>query len=100
ESYRQSVSAKSHLAPSAGFQMFATMRLRNPRIRSPATRSETVDNRWTLAIGATINRCMLGNANLNGSVQHVGAYTERINPGDPLRDQDDWIAGVTLTKDF
>ena len=43
---------------------------------------------------------MLGNANLNGSVQHVGAYTERINPGDPLRDQDDWIAGVTLTKDF
>ena len=100
ETYQQSVSATVNLTPAAGIQMFATQSLGNTRIRFPATRTETVDNRWTLAIGATINRSMLGNANLNGSVQHVGAYTERINPGDPLRDQDDWIAGVTLTKDF
>lgn len=100
ETYQQSVSASVNIRPASGVQMFVMQSLGNTRIKFPATKTESVDNRWTLVLGATVNRPIMGNAILNGSVQHIGAYTERVNPGDPLSDQDDWIAGVTLTKDF
>ena len=100
ETYQQSVSATVDVRPAIGVQMFAAQSLGNTRTRFPATQIESVDNRWTLVLGATVNRNILGSANLNGSVQHVGAYTELRNPGAPALDQDDWIAGVTLTKEF
>ena len=100
ETYQQSLSASLNVRPAIGVQMFATQTLGNTRTRFPATNIEAVDNRWTLVVGATVNRNILGNANLNGSVQHVGAYTELTDPAIPRLDQDDWIAGVTLTKEF
>jgi hypothetical protein len=100
ETYQQSVSAALNVRPAAGVQMFATQSLGDTKTRFPATGVKSVNNRWTLALGATVNRTILGNANLNGTVQHVGAYTERQTPADVLQEQNDWIAGVTLTKDF
>jgi hypothetical protein len=43
---------------------------------------------------------MPGNASLNGTVQHNGAYDEQRLPTDPLNKQDDWIMAVTLVKTF
>jgi len=59
-----------------------------------------VDNRWNLNFTATIERTILGGATLSGSAQHIGAYTERLHPGDPLNKQDDWIAGVAFHKEL
>jgi len=100
EIYQQSLSATLSVRPAQGVQMFATQSLGSTKSRFPATETRSVNNRWTLLLGASVNRTILGDATLNGSVQHVGAYTERQTAEDLLQEQNDWIAGVTLTKDF
>ena len=96
--YVQTVSATLNIKPVTGVSMFVTQSLSNTRIAS--TGGTTLNNRWNLALGATIARTILGDASLNGTVQHIGAYDERNLPTDPMNEQDDWIAGVTFVKDF
>jgi len=98
ETYVQTVSATINLKPITGVVLAATQSLSNTRIKSSGP--TTVNNRWNLALGATVDRPILGNATLTGTVQHIGAYDERRSATDPLNEQDDWIAGVTLVKDF
>jgi hypothetical protein len=98
ETFVQTVSATLTVKPAAGVNFAATQSLSNSRIFGVG--SQTVNNRWNLAVGATIDRTILGDASLSGSVQHIGAYDERRAPGDGLNEQDDWIAGVTLAKNF
>jgi hypothetical protein len=98
ETYVQTISASLNLRPAGGVLLFVTQSLSNTRISSSA--GNTVNNRWNLALGATIDRTIMGNATLNGTVQHIGAYDERRALTDPANEQDDWIAGVTLAKDF
>ncbi len=98
ETYAQTVSASVNFKPSTGILLSVTQSLSNTRINSSG--GTTINNRWNLALGATVNRPILGGATLNGTVQHIGAYDEKRLPTDPMNEQDDWIAGVTLVKDF
>jgi hypothetical protein len=100
EIYQQTLGATLAITFAAGVQVFATQSLSNTRNYFPATNGRTVDNRWNLAIGATVERTLMNGAALRGSAQHIGAYTESSSPFDPLNEQDDWIAGVTFHKDF
>ena len=100
EVYQQTLGATLAITFATGVQVFATQSLSNTRNYFPATKGRTVDNRWNLAIGATVERTIMGGASLRGSAQHIGAYTESSTPFGPLNEQDDWLAGVTFHKDF
>ena len=100
ETYQQTLGATLAVTPAAGVQVSVTQSLANTRNYFPATRARTVNNQWNLAVGATVERSLMGGATLRGSAQHIGAYTESSNPFAPLNEQDDWIAGVTFHKDF
>jgi hypothetical protein len=100
ETYQQTLGATLIIKPAPGIQVSATQSLGNTKTYFARTKSQVVDNRWNLTIGATVERTIMGGASLRGSAQHIGAYTERQNPVDPLGEQDDWIAGVTLHKEF
>ena len=100
EVYQQTLGATLAITFAEGVQVFATQSLANTRNYFPATQGQTVDNRWNLAVGATVERTLMDGAVLRGSAQHIGAYTESATPFGPLNEQDDWIAGVTFHKDF
>lgn len=96
--YVQTISATVNVKPATGVLLFVTQSLSNTRVQSAGP--TTINNRWNLSLGATIDRTIIGNANLNGTVQHIAAYDEQVLPTDPRNEQDDWIAGVTLVKAF
>lgn len=96
--YVQTVSATINVRPAYGMLLFATQSLSNTRVTS--TGPATINNRWNLSLGATIQRTIMGNGDLNGTVQHIEAYDARMLPTDPRNAQSDWIAGVTLVKYF
>jgi hypothetical protein len=96
--YVQTISATVNMKPTTGVLLFVTQSLSNTRVQSAGP--TTINNRWNLSLGATIDRTIVGNANLNGTVQHIAAYDEQVLPTDPRNEQDDWIAGVTLVKTF
>jgi hypothetical protein len=98
ETFVQTVSATLNLRPAPGFVLFATQSLSNTRVNSPFGNAHT--NRWNLQTGASVNRTILGDATLQGTATHIGAYDERQVPGAPLNEQDDWVAGVTFSKQF
>jgi hypothetical protein len=98
ETFVQTVSATLNLRPTQGFVLFVTQSLSNTRVNSPFGNAH--NNRWNLQAGATVNRTILNDATLMGTVTHIGAYDERQLPGAPLNEQDDWIAGVTFSKQF
>ena len=100
ETFQQSLGATVNVKPLDGIQLSATQSLGNAKVNFPSSGTRTVSNRWNLALGATVNKNLGGSASLQGSVQHIGAYTERINPGDALSEEDDWLAGVTFHKEF
>jgi len=95
--YVQTVSATINVRPAYGMLLFATQSLSNTRVTQTET---TVNNRWNLSLGATVQRTIMGNGDLNGTVQHIEAYDERMLPTDPRNSQSDWIVGVTLLKYF
>src|SRR6185436_1162717 len=88
--YVQTVSATINVRPANGMLLFATQSLSNTRVQSFGP--TTINNRWNLSLGATVNRTILGNGDLNGTVQHIEAYDERMLPTDARNAQDDWIA--------
>ena len=96
----QTLGVTTNMRPLDGVQLFVTQSLGNSKVDFPSTATRVIDNRWNLAVGATVNRALGGTASLQGTVQHISAYTEQRNPGDPLNEQDDWLAGVTFHKDF
>ena len=100
ETIQQTLSATLNARPAPGIEFFATQSLGHTTVHFPSTDTRTIDNRWNLALGGTVDRTIAAGASLRGSVQHIGAYTERRNPGDLANEQDDWIAGVTLHKEF
>ncbi len=100
QTYQQTLGVTTNMRPLDGVQLFVTQSLGNSKVDFPSTATRVIDNRWNLAVGATVNRALGGTASLQGTVQHISAYTEQRNPGDPLNEQDDWLAGVTFHKDF
>src|SRR5439155_354407 len=70
ETYQQTLGATLGIMPMAGVQLFVTQSLGNTKSHFPATNTGTVDNRWNLAVGATVERTMMGGAALRGSAQH------------------------------
>jgi hypothetical protein len=100
ETYQQTLTATVNIKPVSGVLLSVAQSLGNTSTRLLSTDARTVDNRWNLTFGATVDRPVSDTGSLHGTVQHMGAYTERHNPGDPLRAQDDWVAGVSFQKDF
>jgi len=100
ETFQQSLGATLNVRPLEGIQLSVTQSLGNVTVNFPVSGARTINNRWNLTLGATVNRNLGASASLQGTVQHIGAYTERINPGDALGAEDDWLAGVTFHKDF
>lgn len=100
ETYQQSFGATLNVRPGPGVLVFVTQSLGNSKVRFPASGLRNIDNRWNLAVGATVDRSLPGNASIQGTAQHIGAHSERRKPGDPVYEQDDWLAGVTFQKSF
>jgi hypothetical protein len=86
--------------PVAGFLFTATQSLSNSRNYSLHPTTETIRNHLNLNLGAEINRSLSGNMSIQGSVQHIGEYTEMRGPLPPSGVVDYWLAGVTLMKEF
>ena len=100
ETYQQTLAATMNIYPAEGINLFATQSLGNLKTHLPVQNTRLVSNRWNLILGATVQRTIGGSALLQGSVQHINAYTERRKPDDPLNEQNDWIAGLTFHKEF
>jgi hypothetical protein len=99
--YQQNLGATFGLTPFRGCVLYATQALANARTYSynpPAPNVTT--NRWSLTMGANLDRDLSGNMSLHGTIQHVGEYTETPNPLPSLNPVSYWVAGVTFTKDF
>ncbi len=98
QTYIQTLAATLNLKPASGVALFLTQSLTNSQVHS--TGGTTISNRWYLAVGANVDQTIFGDASLNGTVQHIGAYDERHLPTGALNEQDDWIAAATLVKSF
>ncbi len=100
EDYDETLTATVNMRPAEGALVFVSQSLLNSRAYFPSTETRDTSNKWNLTVGATVNRNLDGSSSLQGTVQHVGAYTERRNPGDQSDERRDWYAGVTFHKDF
>jgi len=100
ETYQQTFGATLGIQPAGGVGLFVTQSLANTKTNFPSAKTKTVDNRWNLTFGATVQRSLPGGASITGSAQHIGSYTEARSPLLPRNEQDDWLAGVTFHKDL
>ena len=98
--YQQTLSASVILKPVSGIDLFLIQSLGNTTTTIPASLTTTIDTRWNLALGANIDRPILGDAELKGTVQHIAGYTERRDLTDPFHEQDDWYVAASLLKPF
>ena len=97
--YVQSLGATLSIRPLNGIQFTISQILENSKTYVPGA-PVAVSNRWHLNIAGNVNREVSRGATLQGSVQHIGAYTERRVSGDDLFQENYWVAGITFTKDF
>jgi hypothetical protein len=97
--YQQNVGVTLGVRPVRGITLSATQSLSNSRNYSP-TGQGTNMNRWNMNLGGVVDRELPGGMTLNGSVQHIGEYTEMQSPLPPENVVDYWLAGVTFTKAF
>lgn len=111
ETYQQNLAVKLGLKPASGVMAFATQNLANTRDYGLASKTKDVTNRWTLTVGGELRRELPGNANLEATVQRIGAHTERPpgcdGPNPPAscgsydrREEDYWLVTATLQKEF
>ena len=101
ESYVQNLSFTVGVRPLSGIVLSATQSLGNTRnyFYAPVTPA-TTRNRWNLNLGASVDRTLPGDLVLQGTIQHIGEYTE-ADETLPRRDEVDyWLAGATLQKSF
>jgi hypothetical protein len=101
EGYVQNLSLMLGVSPWSGIFFSATQSLGNTRNYFYAPASVTTNrNRLNLNLGARIDRTLPGDLVLQGSVQHIGEYTE-ADENLPRRDDlDYWLAGASLQKSF
>ena len=111
ETYQQNLAVKLGLRPARGVLAFATQNLTNTRDYQLSANTQSVSNRWTLTLGGELRRELPGNANLEATVQRIGAYTERPSecggPNPPAscavydrREEDYWLVTAALQKEF
>lgn len=111
ETYQQNLAATLGLRSPAGINAFITQNLGNTRDRSLVSKTETVNNRWTLTFGGDMSRTLAGGTELQVSAKHVGAYTERPPEcGDPIppasclwfdrREESYWTVNAAVQKAF
>jgi hypothetical protein len=98
--YQQNVGVTLGVRPVQGITFSATQSLSNSRNYSSTPGQDTNANRWNMNLGAVVDRELPGGMTLNGSVQHIGEYTEMPSPLPSARVVDYWLAGVTFTKAF
>lgn len=100
ESYLQNVSVTLGVRPFRGLSLNATQSLGNSRnyFYNPSTTSG--QNRWNLNMGAQIDHTFSGGLALQGSIQHIGEFTEQDDRSGPLYEVDYWLAGASLMKSF
>lgn len=101
ESYVQNLSITLGVRPWQGILLTATQSLGNTRNYfyvplAPVTNR----NRWNLNLGASIDRTLPGDLVLQGTIQHIGEYTEADEKLPRRDDLDYWLAGATLQKSF
>lgn len=101
EFFIQNLGVTLGVRPVPGIVLSATQILGNTRnyTYSPS-RATSTRNRWTLNLGAHVDRTLPGDLVLQGSIQRIGEYTE-VEDNLPVRDQVDyWLAGASLQKYF
>jgi hypothetical protein len=98
--YQQNVGVTLGVRPFRGITLSATQSLANTRNQFPTPSQNTNKNRWNLNISALVDRELPGDMTLQGSVQHVGEYTEKPGSQPSTEVVDYWIAGATFTKSF
>ena len=100
DSYVQNLSLTADIRLMPGIVLVATQSLGNTRNYNYTPRSTTNTNRWNLNLGAQIDRVLPGEMLLQGSIQHIGEYTEAEGNLPVLNSSDYWLVGATLQKDF
>jgi hypothetical protein len=100
QTYQQNLGLTVGVRPFRGITLSATQSLANTRNYFPTPSSNTKRNRWNLNLGATVDRELPGDMTLQGSVQHIGEYTERPSNLPSAELVSYWLAGATFTKVF
>jgi hypothetical protein len=100
ESYVQNVSVMLGVRPFPGVVLNATQSLGNTRNYTYGPTTTNNRNRWNLNLGAQVDRTLPGDLMLQGSIQHIGEYTEPEGDLPRLDEVDYWLAGASLTKNF
>src|SRR5262249_1545598 len=78
--YQQNLGATLGLTPAHGLVFYATQSLSNTRTYTyNPPLPNTIRNRWSLTVGANLDRDLSGNMALHGTIQHIGEYTETPN---------------------
>jgi len=98
--YQQNVAVTLGLRPVPGIAFSATQSLANKRNYYPSGGQSTDQNRWNLNVSGVIDRQLPGDMALQGSIQHIGEYTERPSNLPSAEVVGYWLAGVTFTKSF
>jgi hypothetical protein len=88
------------IAVARGIRIVATQSLLNQRNHFLSNDKSTLRNRWNLTGGVEIERTIWNGAQLLGAVRHIGSYDEQQLPNTPNNEEEYWIAGITLQKQF
>jgi hypothetical protein len=98
--YLQNVGVTIGVRPFRGITLSATQSLANSRNYLPMPKDNTKRNHLNLNLGAVVDRELPGDMTLQGSIQHIGEYTESPGILPPKDVVDYWLAGVNFTKAF
>jgi hypothetical protein len=103
ETYEQTLSATVGVALARGIRFSATQSLYNQRNHFLSNDRSTNRNRFSLNAGIDVNRTFASGTQIRGAIRHIGGYDEVDRIADPFADpneEDYWIAGATVHKDF
>jgi hypothetical protein len=98
--YEQTLAATFGIDIVDGVRLIATESLINQRNFFLLSRTRTNRNRISLHAGLEVNRSLSEGLQILGAVRHIGGYDEKVTPTTPENEEDYWIAGVTVQKEF
>jgi len=98
--YQQNVGVTLGVRPVPGITFSATQSLANTKNYFPTPSQNSKKNRWNLNLSAVVDRELPGAMSLQGTVQHIGEYTERPSYLTSIEVVGYWLASATLTKTF
>lgn len=96
-SYDQTLTATAGFKLIPGLLFTATQSLLNNRTKNLAANTTSLQNTWKLNLGLLVYRTLEDGLGINGAVRRIEEYVENNQAIEPRHD---WVAAVSIHKDF